>query len=143
MNLILENMDQVKFFTNMKDIFHALKINCAEFDWYISDIETNGYTVIDGWYSGKTLKKIIEANEIQFIWAIFSAFEVGTRFDVSNKPYSDGNPEYWNGSNPKPQLEGAEFEIACWDSSAVILIGINSEQANNFSSEYTDAVELE
>lgn len=126
----------------MKDVFHALQVNCTEFDWYISDIETNGYAIPEGWCSGKKLKGIIEANDVQFIWAVFNAFEVGTRFNVSKKPYSDGNPEYWNGSNPKPQLESSKFEIACWDSSATILIGVTSEQANSFVSAYTDTVEL-
>jgi len=44
MNLILEKTNQVKFFTNMKDVFCALKVDCADFDWYVSDIETNGYS---------------------------------------------------------------------------------------------------
>ncbi|MTW10123.1 hypothetical protein GM658_05865 [Pseudoduganella eburnea] len=31
------------------------------------------------------------------------------------------NPDYWDGKDPAPLLEGALFEIACWGSSATIL----------------------
>jgi hypothetical protein len=40
-NLILEKTDQVPFFTDMESVFHALKIPCQDYDWYLSDIETN------------------------------------------------------------------------------------------------------
>lgn len=142
MNLILEKTEQVKFFTNMKEVFCALKTECADYDWYISDIETNGYSISEGWYSGNKLNKILSSNDIQFIWAVFSVFPIGTRFNVNESPYVEDNPRYWNGSNPEPQLEGAAFEIACWDSSATILIGVSSELANNFTSTFTDTIEL-
>jgi len=58
MNLILEKIEQAKFFTDMKDVFCALKIDCADFDWYVSDIETNGYSIAEGWYTGNKLKEI-------------------------------------------------------------------------------------
>lgn len=57
-------------------------------------------------------------------------------------PYIDGNPDYWNDSNPVPQLSQALFEIGCWDSSATILIGVTSELAENFMSVYTDTRKL-
>jgi len=142
MNLILENTEQVKFFTNMKEVFCALKNDCCDYDWYVSDIETNGYSVAEGWHSGSGLEEIILNNDIQFIWAVFSAFPIGYKFKVNEIPYIEDNPEYWNGSDLTPQLEGAVFEIACWDSSATILIGVNSEQATNFKSAYTDTIEL-
>lgn len=31
------------------------------------------------------------------------------------------------GSNIEPKIKGALFEIACWDSSATILVGINDQ----------------
>lgn len=143
MNLILEKTDQVKFFTNMKEIFIALRIHCRDYDWYASDIETSGYAVKEGWYSGFEFEKVISENDIQFIWAVFSAVLKGSRSEVADAPYVEGNPDYWNASNPTPQLAGAMFEIACWDSSATILVGIDSTMAENFKSAYTDTVELE
>ncbi|USH05157.1 hypothetical protein K6Q96_18220 [Grimontia kaedaensis] len=143
MNLILENTAQVKYFTYMTDVFSALSISCTDYDWYISDIETNGYLVDEGWYSGESLDSLIQGNKIQFIWAVFTAFPIGTKFDVTEKPYIDGNPDYWNGSNPEPQLDRALFEIGCWDSSATILVGVPSQLAENFMAIYTDTRELD
>ncbi|WP_444946655.1 hypothetical protein ACJJIP_08505 [Microbulbifer sp. VTAC004] len=142
MNLILEGTDQVKFFTNIKEVFSALNISCHDYDWFVSDIETNDLVISEGWHSGFELEKTITSNDVQFIWAVFSAFPIGTRFAVAEPPYVDGNPNYWNASEPKPQLEKAIFEIACWDSSATILIGINPAMAENFKSIYTDTIEL-
>ena len=142
MNLILEQTDQVEFFTYLPLVLEALKIDCVEYDWYVSDVETNGYEFRDGWYSGEEIKHRIESNEIQFIWGVFSAFKINERVSVLKSPYVDGNPNYWNGSEPKTQLQGAEFEIACWDSSGVILIGLNEKQSNNFITKYSDSKPL-
>lgn len=143
MNLILEKTEQVEFFTNILDVFMGLRIECRDYDWYVSDIKTNGHVVKDGWYSGKELEEVVTGKEIQFIWAVFSAVPKNTRFEVPEEPYVEGNPDYWNGSNPKPQLTGALFEIACWDSSATILVGINDSMANSFRSRYPDTKVLE
>ncbi|WP_020409575.1 hypothetical protein [Hahella ganghwensis] len=142
MNLILEKTDQVEFYTFMEQVFTALKIACEEFDWYLSDIETNGYNIPEGWISGKELRRILEGNEIQFIWSVFSAFKVGTRFEVAEDPVVHDNPTYWDGSNPAPQLSGAVFEVASWDSSATILIGLDQNLAQNYRAAFSDAKEL-
>ncbi|WP_211214924.1 hypothetical protein [Microbulbifer variabilis] len=126
----------------MKEIFSALNISCYDYDWFVSDIEANGLVISEGWYPGLELEKIITSNDVQFIWAVFSAFPIGTRFVIAEPPYVDGNPNYWNASEPKPQLEKAIFEIACWDSSATILIGVNQAMAENFKSMYTGTKEL-
>ncbi len=142
MNLILEKTNQVKFFTNMLEVMRALAIRCTDYDWYVSDVETNGYDLQEGWHSGEELESALVGKNVQFIWAVFSAFQKGVRVAVKEDPYVDGNPHYWDGSDPVPQLDGAIFEIACWDSSATILIGLNSELAANFQSAYSDALDL-
>ena len=57
MNLILEKTKQVRFFTNMRDVFAAAGIAPQDYDWYISDIETNftpdGFTSEDQWMRGR------------------------------------------------------------------------------------------
>lgn len=142
MNLILENTDQVKFFTNLKEVFLGLRVNCADYDWFISDVETNGFNVREGWHSGTELDSLINENDIQFIWAVLSSFKRGTRFDVIKSPYVYDNPSYWDASEPKTQLAGAEFEIGCWDSSATILVGLNEQLASNFKEAYSDVMSL-
>ena len=107
MNLILERTDQVCFFTNMREVIAALGISCSDYDWYVSDIETNGFQFAEGWYPGSELELQITSDDIQFIWAVFSAFPEGVRVDVKEAPFVDGNPHYWDGSEPGPQLNGA------------------------------------
>jgi hypothetical protein len=33
----------VPFFTNLESVFDALKIPCQDYDWYLSDLDTNHY----------------------------------------------------------------------------------------------------
>ncbi len=146
MNLILEKTDQVCFFTNMKDVFDAGGISPQDFDWYISDIETNctpeGFSPADQWMRGQELETLIKEYEIQFIWAVFSAFPIGFRKEVSTVPYVEDNPDYWIGKDLVPQLEGALFEIACWDSSATILINLPKQAECSFIATYPDTQPL-
>lgn len=146
MNLILEHTQQVRFFTDMRLVFSALGISAADYDWFISDIETNyhdaEFTSEDQWIEGETLQNFVNANEVQFIWAVFSAFPKGVRCTVPNVPYVDGNADYWSGKEVLPQLKGALFEIACWDSSATILVGLPLELEENFKNAYSDVCSL-
>ena len=146
MNLILERTKQVRFFTNMQLVFSALGISASDYDWYVSDVETNYYgnefESKDQWIEGSLLQNFVQNNEVQFIWAVFSAVPRGTSYDVINPPYIEGNPDYWCGKEITPQLEGALFEIACWDSSATILVGLPTKLELNFEAIYTDAKSL-
>lgn len=146
MNLILERTDQVLFFTNMRLVFAALGVSAADFDWFVSDSETNYYgtdfTSDDQWIDGEALQNFVDQNEVQFIWAVFSAVPKGFRTVVTKVPYIEGNEDYWNGREMPPQLPGALFEIACWDSSATILVGLSPELEENFKRVYSDARSL-
>jgi hypothetical protein len=142
MNLILEKTDQVRFFTDMRDVFRAAGISARQYDWYLSDIETNftpeGFSPIDQWMPGEALDTFIQEHEIQFIWAVFSAVPQGFRTEVLDGPYVEGNPNYWSKKDIAPQLDGALFEIACWDSSATILINLPSDAERSFIDAYPD-----
>lgn len=112
----------------MRDVFKETGIAAQDYDWYISDIETNGtppgFSSADQWMRGEALASLILKHDIQFMWAVFSAVPTGFRGPVPVVPYVDGNPDYWSGKDPVPQMQGALFEIACWDSSATILINL-------------------
>lgn len=146
MNLLLEKTDQVFFFTDMKKVFAAAEIAPQDYDWYVSDIETNftpeGLVVGDQWMRGEELKSLIHKQEIQFIWAVFSAVPKDSRPKVSEPPYVEGNQDYWNGKDLAPQLAGALFEIACWDSSAIILINLPEHAQRAFIASYSDTQPL-
>lgn len=142
MNLILEDTDQVRWFTDMREVFDAAAIAPEDYDWYVSDIETNwtppGFSAADQWFSGDALACLLREHEMQFIWAVFSAVPKGLRFEPSSAPYVDGNPDYWRAGELKPQLEGALFEIACWDSSATILVNLPAQAADSFLTRFPD-----
>jgi hypothetical protein len=81
MNLILEKTDQVSWFTNMRDVFEAANIASQDYDWYISDIETNWtpsrFSQGDQWMPGDELVSLLREHEVRFIWAVFSAVPKG------------------------------------------------------------------
>jgi len=145
-NLILENTNQVPYFTNMKLVFLGLKISATDYDWYVSDIETNQsaneFPQEDNWISGERLSKLLDINDIQFIWAVFSAFPRNYRSQIQSSPYIEGNPDYWCGKELSPQLSDALFEIACWDSSATIFVGLPAESEAAFRLRYPDTRSL-
>jgi hypothetical protein len=147
MNILLENSRHINYYGNMNDIFNVLDGVCEKYDWYISDIETNCQPPIELrskelFIEGDALKKLISENDIQFIWAVFSAMKRGVRPFVKESPFADGNPGFWEGS-PNPQLNGAEFEIVCWDSSLYLLIGVSESLAKKFIAKYSDAIDLD
>ena len=142
MNLILENTDQVSLFSDMREVLDAANIAAQDYDWYVSDIETNwtppGFSPSDQWFAGEELASFLRKYDVQFIWAVFSAVPKGFRTPTSSAPYIDGNPAHWIGEKLLPQLDGALFEIACWDSSATILINLPEEAARAFIAKYSD-----
>lgn len=145
MNVVLENSDQVRWYTDMAATLAAMGVNPRTYDWYVSDIETNVSVSIldegDTWVTGDELAALLE-RPIQFIWAVFSAFLPGVRVEVDSAPGADGNPDFWRPPEVSPQMQGACFEIVCWDSSATILIGVSNEQAERFSRTYPDTKPL-
>ena len=146
MNLILERTNSVPWFTNMYTVFLALGFRASDYDWFVSDVETNYYgtdfTSEDQWVTGEALERFITDNEVQFIWAVFSAFPKGTRFPVENSPNVQDYAGYWSGIEVTPQLKNALFEIAAWDSSATILVDLPAEALERFKVAYPDAKSL-
>ena len=147
MNFILENTNGVKFYTDMRLMFKALGISAADYAWYISDIETKfspaGFSSDDQWMSGEALLQLVSENQVQFIWAVFSAVPKGFRAEVLDGPYADGNRDYWHTDKVAPQLTGALFEIACVDSSCTIFIQLPQREAERLTSTFSDIKRLE
>ena len=146
MNLILEKTDQVSYFTDMREVLHAAGLLAEDYDWYLSDIETNrtvpGFSSYDCWLSGAALREALQSDGLQFIWGVVSAVPKGCRPSVKSELGADGNPHYWKVRDLRPQLEGALFEIACWDGSATLLIGLPDEAAARFKERFSDCRSL-
>lgn len=146
MNLILEGANSVRYFTDMGATLDALGISASDYDWFVSDIETNvGEDIFgwdDRWISGRDLQASL-ALGIQFIYGVFSAFPKGYRRTIEASPRVYDNPNYWSGGAVSTQLPDALFEVACWDSSATILIGLPEQATVAFMQRYPAAKRLE
>lgn len=146
MNLILERSERVSFYTDMGLVFEATGLRASDFDWYISDIDTNGgsaqFSDQDRWLAGIELECFLATHTVQFIWAVFSAFPVGFRRHIDQAPYVDDNPRYWQGVEVSPQLADALFEIVCWDSSATLLIALPQDAEGRFVRTYPETRDL-
>lgn len=145
-NLILRGKHAlVKYFTDLPQTLSDLGIDVRQYDWFVSDIETNRgedvFATEDAWWTGPALAQALTAN-IQFIYAVFSAFPPGQRVRVERAPIVYDNENYWNGAPLKPQLHGARFEIACWDSSATFLIQVPADAAERFRQRHPQALPL-
>jgi hypothetical protein len=156
-NLILEDSVRMPYFTNMRLVFDALPGICSQHEWLISNLEcapvaldTDGpWPLLDPrlesspvFLTGQELETILASNTIQFSWAVFSGVPVGSNPNPSEAPYADGNPDFWHGS-PKPQLDGAELEIVCWDSSCCLIIGASEELAAKFRAAFPEVLDLD
>lgn len=75
-----EKTDQVHWFINIREVLDDANIAPQDYDWYVSDIETNwtlpGFPPADQWFSGE-LASFLRDHEVQFIWAVFSAVARG------------------------------------------------------------------
>ncbi|WLQ17356.1 hypothetical protein O5O45_15695 [Hahella aquimaris] len=127
MNYIQKGVPEVNFYTSMKDVAGWLEIELRDYDWHISDIDGGWCGIVDpSWVLGEEFAAKIEEFDYQFVWAVISAFPKGTEAFTSSLPYVEDNPALWEGA-PCTQLDGALFEIVCWDSSATLFIGLSKE----------------
>jgi hypothetical protein len=143
MNLILESPASVPYFTDVGRILKAAGLEIRNFDWYVSDVETNidvpDLLAGSRWFTGDELAQVLAIDRLQFIWGVLSAVPKGMRCPIEAEPFVDGNRSYWLASEARPQLPSALLEVACWDSSATILLGLSEEQAVAFKKAFPEA----
>ena len=107
MNLILENSKHVKFHTFLDDIFTFIP-EFREYNWLLSDLEfcgsgdprLHGDAII---INGASLNEIIQKEQVQFIWSVFSGFKKEITRIPETLPYAEDNENLWLNS-PKTQL---------------------------------------
>lgn len=149
MNYILENTEEVEFFTYLTNVFKSIDNIQNNYNWLITDFECN-YTPNEklkgdiAWFTGEELTELVENNDIQFIWGVLSGFPKSYLPDMKSLnvvPYADSNVGLWS---PHVQIQHpmAEIEIICWDSSATLLLSLDERISNLFSSYYSDACDL-
>ena len=88
---------------------------------------------------------MIEREDLQQIWGIFSAFDKSIPLNDIMKydmPYSDGNISIW--TNPTSiQHPLAEIEIVAWDSCMTLIISKDDEIINKFNKYFNYSIDFE
>lgn len=121
-----------KYFTFLKKIFDSIENVQKNYNWLITGYECYPQNIkyVERlskewcWITGKELTKMIEKENFQWIWGVFSAFPQSvTKDDVLKYelPKADGNEKICK--NPiSIQHPLSVMEIIAWDSSMTILI---------------------
>ena len=147
---------EFEYFTHLKQILLDLDLTDKDYLWLISDIEAyprkrayqelldnNTYLLL----STKELLDMLEDDDFQWIWAVFSAIpsryqkEDILKFDL---PYVDNCEEgKYNPHTDEPKLQHpyAEFEIYAVDSSYMFMISNNEALISQFQKCYPKYIE--
>lgn len=116
-------------------------IECYPSDEEIIEILDNEYC----WIEGKDLLQILDKEEFQWIWGVFSAFPKEIELEEVLKydyPYADGYKGFWK--NPiTVQHPLAVSEIVAWDGSIILVIAKKNEVVNALIKENAFAQDLE
>ena len=138
------------YFTCMDEILAPLREDVLKHNWLIADCECNWYPdprlLEEYWLlTGKELLDLVETNDLQFIWAVFSAFSPGISLErilAHPLPYADGYREFWK--NPVTmQHPLAVIEIVAWDSSLALCISRSDEIIRKFTEAFPLCEDLE
>jgi hypothetical protein len=136
-------------FPNVKEIFQAIGDKQREFNWLITDFEgffdgTDAFSEDRVWISGDDLTQLINAKNIFFIWAVFSAFEKDVKIDPESltvEPDIIMNDNLF-GDNPKIRHPLATAEINLWDSSKVLFLSKDFNLSQRFRSYFINWEDL-
>ena len=134
----------------MKQVLINLDLNNKDYIWLISDIEAypsnkelekeineKGYLIL----STKELMSILDEEDFQWIWAVFSAIPGKyTKEEILEKglPYIQSTDSKYNPFEDEPKVQHplAKFEICAWDSSGMFLVSDDEQLLNEFEKAY-------
>ncbi len=140
-----------RYYTHLKKLFESIGNAQLNYKWlityaecYPSDEETarlfeNEYVIL----SGHELTEIIENEDFQWIWGVFSAFDPSVSdYDILKYKLPDSEHRgYWE--NPLAlQHPLAEMEIAAFDSSYTLILTRDTALPDSFKTFYPDAEDL-
>ncbi len=139
-----------QYYTMLKQVLYDLELTDKEYLWLICDIEAyprkeKYQEIVQEDYllmSTGELVEMLEDDDFQWVWAIFSAIPPNyERDDILQfaLPYiSDIEERKYNPcmDEPKMQHPYAEFEIYAFDSSYMFMISDNEELITRFKKSY-------
>lgn len=137
---------------SIKDIYNCIE-NADIYNWLITNFECypNDDTIVKildneyCWLSGSDLLQLLNKEDFQWIWGVFSAFPNEIKLEeVLNYdfPYADGYTGFWK--NPiSIQHPLAISEIVAWDGSIILVISQNNEIIKSIMKNNLSAQDLE
>lgn len=146
-------------YTMMLKVINAIGGRDLKYNWLITNIEAypqktlkeldeslyNYLTEKDYVFiSNSDLLDILENNDFQWIWGVFSAIPVNYSIDEVLKydlPYAEDNHDIYLDNNFVIQHPLAEIEIVAFDSSGVHIVSKDIEICSKFKTIYPDATE--
>lgn len=146
----LESEKDCEGYTLIKEVLMNLELNMKEYNWLITDIEAypqsneinnfindKSYVIL----STKELMNILNKEDFQWIWAVFSAIPSEyTKEEILQYelPYIQPIDKEYNpfGGNPKIQHPLAEVEIGAWDSSGMFIVTDDESLLRKFKIHY-------
>ncbi len=146
--------DDEKYYTHMLKIINAIVGEHLKYHWLITDIEAypqhyprleqliseNGYLLL----SNNELLDILEKDDFQWIWGVFSAIpEQYTKEEILKYelPYIIENTKVCEDNHFIIQHPLAEIEITCVDSSYVFIVSENETVLELFKKLYPNSTE--
>jgi hypothetical protein len=131
-----------KYYTFMREVFHSIDNEQTKYNWLITDCVCypidekleNLFSQKYIWISGNDLTEIIDKEDFQFVWGVFSGFSSNITLEqVLNYdfPYADGYEGFWI-DNVSIQHPLADIEIVAWDSSLTIFISKEEKLVQKF-----------
>lgn len=121
-----------RYFTHLGSIFNSIENIQKDYNWLITGHECypQNAEYVEKlskewcWLTGEELTEMIEDENFQWIWGVFSAFPKDVTKDMVLEyklPKADGNNKIWK--NPiSIQHPLSVMEIIAWDSSMTIFI---------------------
>lgn len=140
------------YYTYLKSIFEAINNRQKEYNWLISDcvcypaninyerLMNRDYT----WISGEDLTNMINDENFQIIWGVFSGFKKNIKFnDVMeySLPYANGYSGFWK-DEVSIQHPLSDIEMVAWDSSLTLFISKDESLVNKVMSNFAKAEDL-
>jgi hypothetical protein len=157
--IIIEDSPQLTFHSDLKKILEPILDEVSKFNWLCNNIgiyfdpqpfvneipadvklqDANFDFYKSCILSGDEFSEVLKQRNHQYMWGIFSGFHGPVpEIPFEKRPYADGNEEIW--INPdKFQIETAEIEIICFDSSCTILKFKNEEFAKRIMAKFPES----
>lgn len=142
-----------RYYTHLHEILLAIEPAQNHYNWLITNCECfpkspkidEQFSKEYAFLSGEALSRLVEEDDFQWVWAVFSAFEKSLTLDKILKqplPYADGNPNFW--MNPLTiQHPLAQIEIVAFDSTLTLFLANDPVLTNRFLTSFPDSEDLQ